>query len=103
MTSLRKTVARAMFVLLTTAAMAAANTTTPLPGTVNYVEGQATLNGESLPESSAGSVAVETNQVLDTAHGKAELLSRPASSYAWATTANCAWSRRARPASHSIW
>jgi hypothetical protein len=44
---------------------------------VNYVEGQATLNGESLPESSAGSVAVETNQVLDTAHGKAELLLTP--------------------------
>ena len=77
MTHLRKTIGRAMFVLLTTAALAAANTTTPLPGTVNYVLGQATLNGESLSQSFAGSVAVQTNQLLDTGQGKVELLLTP--------------------------
>jgi uncharacterized membrane protein YgcG len=77
MTSLMKTVEQAMFVLLTAAALAAANMTMPLPGTVNYVEGQATLNGESLLESSVGSAAIEANQVLDTTQGKVELLLSP--------------------------
>lgn len=77
MTSPNKTVGRAMFILLATAALAAADTTPPVPGTVNYVEGQVTLNGENLPAPNAGPVAVETNQVLDTAQGKAELLLSP--------------------------
>ncbi|MGA2593248.1 MAG: hypothetical protein ABSH32_25305 [Bryobacteraceae bacterium] len=77
MTSPNKIVGRAMFILLATAALAAADTTRPLPGTVNYVEGQVTLNGENLPAPNAGPVAVETNQVLDTAQGKAELLLSP--------------------------
>ena len=77
MTSPNKTVGRAMFILLAAAALAAADTTPPVPGTVNYVEGQVTLNGENLPAPYPGPVAVETNQVLDTAQGKAELLLSP--------------------------
>jgi len=77
MTSLPKTVGRAMSILLMAAAVVAAGATMPLPGTVNYLEGQVTLNGEPLPESAAGQAAVQTNQVLDTAQGMVELLLTP--------------------------
>jgi len=74
MTSPNKTGGRAMFILLATAALATADTTAPVPGTVNYAEGQVTLNGENLPAPNAGPVAVETNRVLDTVQGKSGLL-----------------------------
>ncbi len=77
MTTLLRTSGRAVSILLTAAALAAANTTVPPPGTVNYVEGQASLNGEMIEESSAGPNAVAPNQVLDTARGKVELLLTP--------------------------
>jgi uncharacterized membrane protein YgcG len=66
-----------MALLLTAAALAAADTTMPSPGTVNYVEGQVTLNGLTLNESFAGSVGLAANQELDTAQGRAELLLTP--------------------------
>jgi hypothetical protein len=66
-----------MSILLMAAAVVAAGATMPLPGTVNYLEGQVTLNGEPLPESAAGQAAVQTNQVLDTAQGMVELLLTP--------------------------
>ena len=67
-----------LLVLLATAALGAAKTAniTP-PGTVNYIEGQATLDGQSLSTKSIGSAQLETNQVLDTGNGKAELLLTP--------------------------
>ena len=75
MTSPRRTVGRALLVLL--AAVAASATTAPSPGTVNYLEADATLDGAILPASSAGSAAMGPNQVLDTAGGKAEILLTP--------------------------
>ena len=68
----------ATMVLLAGASLAMADTRpTPVPGTVNYVEGQAALDGQNLPAKQNGSTLLETNQVLDTGQGKAELLLTP--------------------------
>lgn len=48
-----------------------------LPGTVNYVEGQASLNGRPLSVKQNGSDQVEPNQNLTTANGHAEMLLSP--------------------------
>jgi hypothetical protein len=70
--------ARVAAVLIVTAAVGMARTTTmPVPGTVNYVEGQVALNGQNLSAKSPGSALLETNEVLDTGQGKAELLLTP--------------------------
>src|SRR6516162_5828324 len=53
---------------------------TPVPGTVNYVEGQVSLNGQALQAQSAGSPAgsvVEPGQTLTTTNGKVEVLLTP--------------------------
>jgi hypothetical protein len=71
-------------ILLATAGLGAAQTNTPaqapampLPGAVNYVEGQASLNGQSLTRQSVGSAVLEPNQVLETGQGYAEVLLTP--------------------------
>jgi hypothetical protein len=48
-----------------------------VPGSVNYVEGQVSLNGTSLNSKSVGSTEVGANQLLETGHGKAEILLTP--------------------------
>ena len=48
-----------------------------IPGTINYIEGQVRLEGRSLSAKSAGSAAMEPNQILSTDHGKAEVLLTP--------------------------
>jgi len=48
-----------------------------LPGTLNYVEGQASIAGESLDGNSIGSTTLEPGQTLDTGTGKAEILLTP--------------------------
>jgi hypothetical protein len=45
-------------------------------GTVNYIEGQATLDGQALNQNSVGTV-MQTGQTLATQNGKAELLLTP--------------------------
>ena len=50
---------------------------TPLPGTVNYVEGQAAINGTPLSTRQNGSTLVEPNQDLTTTNGKVEMLLSP--------------------------
>jgi hypothetical protein len=47
------------------------------PGTVNYIEGQATLNGDPLSFKSVGKVKLEKGQSISTANGKAEVLLTP--------------------------
>lgn len=47
------------------------------PGTVNYIEGQANLNGQELTAKSAGHAVVETGQTIETGNGKAEVLLTP--------------------------
>ena len=69
---------RAMLLLLASAAFAAASTTSmPSPGAVNYVEGQVALDGQNLSPASIGSALLETNQVITTGQGRAELLLTP--------------------------
>ena len=47
------------------------------PGAINYVEGQVSLDGQSLSSKAIGSAGLETGQVLETQNGKAELLLTP--------------------------
>lgn len=47
------------------------------PGTLNYIEGQATVGDESLNAKSVGSVNLEPGQSLSTGDGKAEILLTP--------------------------
>jgi FecR protein len=60
--------------LLALPAAAAANA---IPGTVNYVEGQVSVAGQTVSPRSVGSVQLEPNQVLETGHGRAEVLLTP--------------------------
>jgi hypothetical protein len=48
-----------------------------LPGTLNYVEGQANVGGQSLNAKQIGSVELQPGQKLDTDRGKAEILLTP--------------------------
>jgi uncharacterized membrane protein YgcG len=48
-----------------------------LPGTVNYVEGQVSIDGNPLPARQNGDTQVQPNQNLITASGKAEMLLTP--------------------------
>ncbi len=51
--------------------------TPALPGTLNYVEGQATIGNQTLDSKSVGSVDLLTGQTLTTGNGKAEILLTP--------------------------
>jgi hypothetical protein len=67
-----------LLVLVATAVVGAADTATmPPPGTLNYVEGQVSLEGKKLTPKSVGSTYLETDQVLDTHNGNAEVLLTP--------------------------
>ncbi len=48
-----------------------------LPGTLNYVEGQAAVGDQTLNNNSVGSVDLQTGQTLTTQNGKAEVLLTP--------------------------
>ena len=50
---------------------------TALPGTVNYVEGQVSIDGNPLSTRQNGNTQVQPNQSLMTANGKAEMLLTP--------------------------
>ena len=52
---------------------------TATPGTVNYVEGQVSLDGRQLTTATDGSAALAANQMLTVANGKAEVLLSPGS------------------------
>jgi FecR protein len=47
------------------------------PGTLNYVEGQASIDGRQVSSQSVGTAEVEAGQYLATADGKAEILLTP--------------------------
>lgn len=47
------------------------------PGTVNYVEGQASLEGQALSSGSVGNTDMQPGQVIATANGKIEILLTP--------------------------
>lgn len=48
-----------------------------LPGTLNYVEGQASVGNQTLDSKSVGSVGLQAGQTLTTGTGKAEVLLTP--------------------------
>ena len=50
---------------------------TALPGTLNYIEGQASIGDQSLNAKSVGSVELQPGQTLTTGNGKAEILLTP--------------------------
>ena len=54
-----------------------ANSRSARPGTVNYVEGQVSLDNQTLDEKSVGSTEVDAGQSLTTENGKAEVLLTP--------------------------
>lgn len=47
------------------------------PGTLNYVEGQATINGQALDRNAIGSAELQAGQTLATQNGRAEILLTP--------------------------
>ena len=49
----------------------------PIPGTVNYVEGQVSIDGQALAANSAGQAGVSPGQTLSTTDGRAEILLTP--------------------------
>lgn len=64
--------------LFAAAGLAAAYPTVARPGTVNYVEGNVSLDGHAVTTKSLGSMEVSPGQVLETGtNGKAELLLTP--------------------------
>jgi len=50
---------------------------TAMPGTLNYVEGEASVGDQSLDSKSVGSATLQDGQVLETGNGKAEVLLTP--------------------------
>ncbi len=55
----------------------ASRTASPVPGTLNYVEGQASIGSESLSSKSVGSAELQPGQTLSSREGKAEILLTP--------------------------
>ena len=50
---------------------------TAMPGTLNYVEGRASIGDQALDSKAVGSMQLQTGQVLETGTGKAEVLLTP--------------------------
>jgi hypothetical protein len=53
------------------------NANPPQPGTLNYIEGQASIGSQALDSKSVGSAELQAGQVLATQNGKAEILLTP--------------------------
>jgi hypothetical protein len=63
--------------VLIPAAWGDTNDATAVPGTVNYVEGTASIGSEALNSKSVGSAQLQDGQLLTTENGKVELLLTP--------------------------
>lgn len=64
-------------VILSASAFAAPDARSALPGTINYVEGQANIGSQPLNADSVGTAMLSSGQTLDTGTGKAEILLTP--------------------------
>ena len=53
------------------------NKRSAMPGTLNYVEGQASIGNQTLDSKAVGSAELQAGQSLDTQNGKAEILLTP--------------------------
>ncbi len=67
----------ANFILAAILSAPAWGATPALPGTLNYVEGQAAVGTDALNAKSVGSVSLQSGQTLTTETGKAEILLTP--------------------------
>src|ERR1700730_7675018 len=74
---LLKTPGRVAGALLAAALFASAQGAVARPGTVNYAEGQVTLEGQSIGAQALGKSEVAPGQGLKTDNGKAEMLLYP--------------------------
>ena len=63
--------------LLATTAFAIADTNSPPPGTLNYVEGRVSVQGQLQTQKSVGSTYLAPNQDMETGKGHAEMLLTP--------------------------
>ena len=70
-----KTIASFCLTALLSAPLWGANT--PLPGTLNYVEGKAQIGAEQLTSKSVGAADLQAGQTLTTEDGRAEILLTP--------------------------
>jgi hypothetical protein len=78
MVKLLKTPGRTLWAILAAAVFTVAQgATVARPGTVNYAEGQVTLEGRTIGAKALGSTEVAPGRVLQTERGKAELLLTP--------------------------
>lgn len=77
MFSMWKATFRTIGLGLAAGALAVAQGPTGRPGTVNYIEGQVTLDGQSVGAKAMGSTEVLPGQILQTVQGKAEMLLTP--------------------------
>ena len=64
-------------VVLSAPAFATTDAHSALPGTLNYVEGQASIGSDPLNADSIGSTTLQPGQTLETGNGKAEVLLTP--------------------------
>lgn len=58
-------------------ALPAAAASNAIPGSLNYVEGQVSVNGQPVTAKSVGSVNVESGQNVETSQGRVEILLTP--------------------------
>src|ERR1700733_3588246 len=70
--SLLGILAAAMLMVIPAAAASSA-----IPGTLNYVEGQVAVAGQTVTSQSVGSIQVQPNQAIETGQGRAEILLTP--------------------------
>jgi hypothetical protein len=77
MTNLFTTSGRVAGALFAAALLLPAQGRIARPGTVNYTEGQVSLNGQSIGAKQLGSTEVAVGQVLETRDGRAEMLLTP--------------------------
>src|ERR1700679_107005 len=69
--------ATSLFFVPAVFAQNAQNTNNARPGTINYVEGQATINGRMLTPQSVGRAEIAPGQTVATTSGKVEVLLTP--------------------------
>jgi len=77
MPRLRATMLLSLATSLLVPAALAQTTNTARPGTINYVEGQASLNDQPLTSRSVGTAEIAPGQTVSTMNGKAEVLLTP--------------------------
>lgn len=77
MKSLRVSIVLSLIALVAPALMAQDRMQQAPPGTVNYVEGAVTLDGQHLSTSDVGSKVLQPGQVISTTNGRVEILLTP--------------------------